>query len=58
MKKWTVIFAIVFVVAAIAFGVSVAAYGVTWGEYGGVVNSLSNFVPNGEQMPVSDSELT
>lgn len=58
MKKWTVIFAIVFVVAAIAFGISVAAYGVTWGEYGGVVNSMSNFMPNGEQMPVSDSELT
>lgn len=58
MKKWTLIFAIVFVVSAIAFGISVAAYGVTWGEYGGLVPSLSESVPTSEQMPVQESELS
>ena len=58
MKKWTLIFAIVFVVSAIAFGISVAAYGVTWGEYGGLVPYYSESVPTSEQMPVQESELS
>lgn len=58
MKKWTLIFTIVFVVSAIAFGISVAAYGVTWGEYGGLIPYYSENVPAGEQMPVQESELS
>ena len=58
MKKWTLIFTIVFVVSAIAFGISVAAYGVTWGEYGGLIPYYSEYVPAGEQMPVQESELS